>query len=167
MPKLRFQPVDPPFHIILVEPEIPPNTGNIARLCVGTGSVLHLCGPLGFSIEDSRVKRAGLDYWPFLKLHLHSNFDSFLNSFPNLSLVFFTSNTKRSYLEIDFKPGQGFVFGSETKGFKKEMLEPYKDELYAIPICEPLRNLNLANSVAIVLYEALKSIDAFKSIYIT
>jgi len=143
-------------HVVLVEPEIPPNTGNISRTCAVTGTELHLVEPLGFSIDDRQLKRAGLDYWPFLKLHIHENLHGFLQTVATENFWFLTAYGKRSYAEINYRPDDFLVFGKETAGLPKELLAAYPERTVRIPMGSELRSLNLSNSVAIVLYEALR-----------
>ncbi|MBS3983790.1 MAG: tRNA (uridine(34)/cytosine(34)/5-carboxymethylaminomethyluridine(34)-2'-O)-methyltransferase TrmL [Dethiobacter sp.] len=144
------------MHVVLVEPEIPPNTGNISRTCAVTGTALHLVGPLGFSIDDRQLKRAGLDYWQFLKLYIHEDLHQFLQTVATENFWFLTTHGKRSYAEINYQPSDFLVFGKETAGLPKELLAAYPERTVRIPMGPELRSLNLANSVAIVLYEALR-----------
>lgn len=146
--------------VVLFNPEIPPNTGNIARLCVATDSELHLIKPLGFSLSDRHLKRAGLDYWQYLKLFVHNSFSEFLSSV-NGELYFFSSKGEKNYTEIDFKDDDYLIFGAETSGFPSFVYQHYKDRLYKIPMFGLVRCLNLSNSVAIVLYEALRRLKGF------
>ena len=150
----------PPFHIVLVRPEIPQNTGSIARSVAATKTRLHLVGPLGFSLADRYLKRAGLDYWPFVDLRTYdewSNFDAIYRSEQASNFKYFSVRGARSYHEADYAPGDFLVFGSETKGLGAEFLSTRQPSTYRIPIFEPgVRSLNLSNAVAIVLYEALR-----------
>ncbi len=142
--------------IVLLEPEIPQNTGNIARTCAALGCKLHLIEPLGFSLEDKYLKRAGLDYWTLLEVDVHKNIDTFLNANPGGVLFFFSKKADRAYHEAAFA-GQCFlVFGKETLGLPDSLLETYRDACYRIPMREGARSLNLANSVAITAYEAFR-----------
>lgn len=146
------------MNIVLVEPEIPFNTGNIGRTCVATGTHLHLVGKLGFKIEDKEIRRSGLDYWPKLKYTRYETFEDFLRTVPDMGEVFFFSTKgAKTYWDIKFTPNSYLVFGSESKGFPKEFYEKYKDKLYSIPIKE-VRSLNLSASAAIVLYEGLRQL---------
>ena len=147
-----------PYHIVLVEPEIPPNTGNIARTCAATGTHLHLVEPLGFHIDDRTVKRAGLDYWPYVNLTVHSNFEQFLDTYKDATMYFVSTKGTRSYSDITYEEGTMFVFGRETKGLPREFLDANKERTIRIPMImkEELRSLNLANSANIVIYEALR-----------
>jgi tRNA (cytidine/uridine-2'-O-)-methyltransferase len=158
--KLRFTPLEQPFHVVLVEPEIPPNTGAVARTCVATASPLHLVGELGFSIDEQSVRRAGLDYWPLLELHRHVDFTAFRSARPEGSLHLFSANASQSYLEADMKPGDALVFGRESVGLPRALLEAHPDRIWAIPTSGGVRSLNLSNAVAIVLYEALRRAGA-------
>jgi len=147
-----------PFNIVLVAPEIPQNTGTIGRLAVSTDSVLHLIDPLGFSLEDKYLKRAGLDYWRFLDLHRHRDWESFVSSLaPEARLRFFSTHGERSYFDEEYLPGDYLVFGRESAGLPPEFYVRYRDDLRIIPMPgEHSRSLNLANAVSIVLYEALR-----------
>ncbi len=149
--------IDPPFHIVLVEPEIPPNTGSIARLCGATNSVLHLVRPLGFSTDDRYLKRAGLDYWKFVQIHYWDDLQSFLAAQDETRLNFFTTKTDRSYTTARFKPGDYLIFGKETRGLPEDLLQNYPECCYTLPMPNPnIRSLNLAMTAGIVLYEALR-----------
>lgn len=151
---------------MLVRPEIPQNTGSIARLVAATRTRLHLVGPLGFSLEDRYLKRAGLDYWPLVDLRTYEGWDEFVSLGDQQTtagagprLKYFSARAKRSYLEADYAPGDFLVFGSETKGLGEEFMRARSETSYRIPIFEPgVRSLNLANAVSIVLYEALRQI---------
>jgi len=148
------------LHIVLVEPEIPQNTGNIARTCAATGAVLHLVHPLGFSIADRYLKRAGLDYWDKVEVVEHDSLQSFLDAYPPKEHAMFFASTKAPacYADPDYTSyGEVFVlFGKETKGLPEELLMQYLDQTIRIPMRETLRSLNLSNSVAIVVYEILR-----------
>jgi tRNA (cytidine/uridine-2'-O-)-methyltransferase len=147
------------LHIVLVEPEIPPNTGSIARLCGATDSVLDLVHPLGFRYDDKHLKRAGLDYWPHVQIKHWDNLDTFLQAQDEGSLYFFTTKTSCCYTEACFKPGDRLVFGKETKGLPEDILKLYSDRCVTIPMSNPhIRSLNLAMAAGIVLYEALRQI---------
>ncbi len=163
--KLRFKKPESAFPIVLVAPEIPPNTGNAARLCAATGSSLHLVEPLGFSIEEKAVKRAGLDYWHLVDVHKHKNLNDCLN-FINAPVqpLLFTSRSFKSFTEAPYKPGTPLIFGRETKGLDIETLNEFPDRCYAIPTCGPVRSLNLSNAVAIIVYEALKKTGQFNEL---
>ncbi|GBE12495.1 tRNA (cytidine(34)-2'-O)-methyltransferase [bacterium BMS3Bbin14] len=148
-----------PFHIVLVEPEIPPNTGSIARLCGATDTVLDLVRPLGFSTDDKHLKRAGLDYWPYVDIRFWENLDAFLAAQDERRLRFFTTKVDRLYYEAQFRPGDYLIFGKETKGLPEEILALYRDRCYTVPMSNNhIRSLNLAMSAGIVLYEGLRQI---------
>jgi tRNA (cytidine/uridine-2'-O-)-methyltransferase len=145
------------INVALVEPEIPPNTGNIARLCAATGAPLHIIGATGFRMDDRSLKRAGLDYWSHVTLERHFDFESFESSNTKLRLVLLTTKAEKSYLDWNFEPDDCIVFGRETKGLPDELLEKYPGSCVRIPMPSGnVRSLNLATSVGIVLYEALR-----------
>jgi tRNA (cytidine/uridine-2'-O-)-methyltransferase len=184
--RLRAPPLAKPFHVVLVEPEIPPNTGNIARLCAATGSPLHLVGALGFRIDEHSVRRAGVDYWHLVEIRQHVDFAHFAHSFGQEGklhlfsalaaksyagadflhafgpgpLHLFSAQAKRSYLAADYAPGDALVFGKESVGLPEELLARYPDRLVAIPTMGAVRSLNLANAAGIALYEALRATGA-------
>jgi tRNA (cytidine/uridine-2'-O-)-methyltransferase len=144
------------FNVVLIEPEIPPNTGNIGRLCLATGSTLHLVKPLGFSIDDRELKRAGLDYWKEVDLRLWDSFADLERARePDASLFFLTTKSNRAYYDIGFRPGDFLVFGRETKGLSETLLAANAKHLLTIPM-QGTRSLNLATAVAIVLFEAVR-----------
>ena len=143
------------FHVVLVEPEIPPNTGNIGRLCVAAGATLHLVHPLGFQINDRELKRAGLDYWPHLKLREWPDWDAFAGALPASQRCFFlTTKSTRNYALQRFEPGDYLVFGRETRGLPASLLAAHPEQVLTIPMAPEARSLNLATAVGIVLYEA-------------
>jgi tRNA (cytidine/uridine-2'-O-)-methyltransferase len=145
------------FHVVLVEPEIPPNTGNIGRLCVAAGATLHLVHPLGFQINDRELKRAGLDYWPHLQLREWANWAAFAASLPSPRRCFFlTTKSTRSYTAQRFEPGDFLVFGRETRGLPDSLLASQAEQALTIPMAPEARSLNLATAVGIVLFEALR-----------
>ena len=144
------------FHIVIVEPEIPQNTGNIARTCAATGCELHLVRPLGFNISDKQVKRAGLDYWSLVTVHVHDSFEALLAEYPNARCFFFTTKAKKTYTEACYREGDFLVFGKETKGLPEELLVNNQDSCVRIPMIGESRSLNLSNSAAIAVYEALR-----------
>jgi len=145
------------FNIVLVTPQIPNNTGAIGRLCVNTGSSLHLIKPIGFDIDEKAVRRAGLDYWHKIDLHVWENIDDFMNAHPNRERFFFaTTKTDRPYFEMDFKEGDYLLFGSETSGIPAEILNAFPEQTMTIPMTKEGRSLNLAISSGIILYEAIK-----------
>lgn len=156
-PKLRCPALPTPFRIVLVEPEIPPNTGSVARTCAATSSPLHLVEPLGFRIDDRSLKRAGIDYWHLVQVHVHATFPAFLAAYPTTRLHLFTGAATRSYLEADFTPGDALVFGRESVGLSPEILAAHSERVWAIPTSGGVRSLNLSNAVAIVLFEALRA----------
>ena len=146
-----------PFHIVLNAPEIPQNTGTIGRLCVCTGAVLHLIDPLGFKIDDAHLRRAGLDYWPFLEWYRHADWNAFLQEAKPARLAFLTSKTTRSIFDYQAQPGDFLVFGNEQHGLPEEIHQRYADNLYTIPMPGPhARCHNLANAASIALYEVLR-----------
>ncbi len=148
------------LHIVLVEPEIPSNTGNIARTCALTGTVLHLVRPLGFSVDDKALKRAGLDYWNLVEIHYYDSFFEVLKKYPNGEFYYATTKAKNNYTENYYKDGSFFVFGKETKGLSKEILDGNFNKAIRIPMKSKIaRSLNLANSVNIILYEALRQLN--------
>jgi tRNA (cytidine/uridine-2'-O-)-methyltransferase len=152
------------FHIALVEPEIPPNTGNIARLCAATRTPLHIVGVTGFRLDDRAVKRAGLDYWPEVELHRHLDMNALYQALPDARFIYLTTKAERSYTNWRFAPNDCLVFGRETRGLPEELLRANWERCLKIPMLnQNVRSLNLATSVAIVLYEALRQIDAFTS----
>ncbi|MEJ7615516.1 MAG: tRNA (cytidine(34)-2'-O)-methyltransferase, partial [Pyrinomonadaceae bacterium] len=153
--------------VALVEPEIPPNTGNIARLCAATRTPLHIVGPAGFRLDDRAVRRAGLDYWPEVMLERHRDFAALRASLTlgdaRARFVFLTTKVKRSYLDWQFGEHDCLVFGSETRGLPEQLLSANQEHCLTIPILNPkVRSLNLATSVAIVLYEALRQTSGLK-----
>lgn len=147
------------FHIVLVEPEIPQNTGNIARTCAATGCKLHLVRPLGFEISDKYLKRAGLDYWQFVDVEIHDGLQEILNAFPAEKLHFFTTKAPRAYTEARFEEGDAFLFGKETRGLEEELLVEYPERCVRIPMIGETRSLNLSNAVAVAVYEGLRQND--------
>jgi tRNA (cytidine/uridine-2'-O-)-methyltransferase len=144
------------MHIVLVEPEIPGNTGNIARLCAATNSELHLVKPLGFSIEDKYLKRAGLDYWNLVKVHIHENFAEVIELYKGHNFYFNTTKADKHYSVIQYRADDFLVFGKETAGLPQDLLTEYKEYCIRIPMVDDARSLNLSNAAAIVVYEALR-----------
>lgn len=148
------------LNIVLVEPEIPQNTGNIARTCAAIGASLHLVKPLGFEISDKYLKRAGLDYWDKLKIYEHESLNDFLNKYPpeNNNMFFVTTKGKHCYSDMDYSKLDNIflLFGKETKGLPEDLLQKYLEKAIRIPMRKTLRSLNLSNSVAIVAYEVLR-----------
>ncbi|HEY8911137.1 MAG TPA: tRNA (cytidine(34)-2'-O)-methyltransferase [Desulfosporosinus sp.] len=147
------------LNIVLVEPEIPPNTGNVARLCAATGATLHLVKPLGFSIDDKQLKRAGLDYWHLLDIVMYENFEEFEEKNPEGIRYLATTKGGRVYSDISYEPEGFLIFGKETKGLAPEILERYSDTTLRLPMRAEARSLNLSNSVAVVVYEVLRQWD--------
>ncbi len=146
------------FHVVLYQPEIPANTGNIGRLCVGTNSMLHIIKPMRFFLTDKLVKRAGLDYWDKLSLKIHDSLDNFLTEFSNSNLYFCTTKTDRKFTELKYEKGDVFIFGPESRGIPKDILKKYHKQNITIPMSSKIRSINLSNSVAIVIYEAWRQI---------
>ncbi len=146
--------------MVLVEPEIPPNTGNIARLCAATASPLHLVGALGFRIDDKAVRRAGIDYWHLVDVRRHLDLVHFRNALPDARWVLLSASAEQSYLEANFQPGDALIFGRESVGLPDDLLARYPDSVFGIPTLGPVRSLNLANAASIVLYEALRQVGA-------
>lgn len=147
------------MHVVLVEPEIPSNTGNIARTCVCTGITLHLVKPLGFSTDDKYLKRAGLDYWNLLDLHYYDNIAQLFEKFPESRFFFVSTKARVRYTERTYGWGDFFVFGKETKGLPVDLIESNQERSIRIPMSKNQRSLNLSNSVSIVVYEALRQIN--------
>lgn len=148
-----------PLHVVLLEPEIPQNTGNISRTCAVTGSMLHLIGPLGFSIDEKQVRRAGLDYWDILDLRYYDSYNEFLENNPDAKIYYLTTKAKKRYSDIEYPKGDCFImFGKETAGIPEEILNQNRDNCIRIPMLnsERARSLNLSNSVSIVVYEILR-----------
>lgn len=154
---LPFTWPSPAYSVVLVEPEIPPNTGNIARLCAATGTPLHLVGHLGFHPHDRNLRRAGVDYWDEVNIHRHVSIDAYLETAIPPHFYLFSTRGERSHFEANFHPGDAFIFGKESAGLSDELLDKYPDNVLQIPMrIDKVRSLNLANSVSIVLYEALR-----------
>jgi tRNA (cytidine/uridine-2'-O-)-methyltransferase len=144
------------FNIVLFNPQIPPNTGNIGRLCVNAGAKLHIVKPIGFDISEKAVKRAGLDYWDKLDLQVWESTDEFLNGVDTSKCFFATTKTDRPYFDVEYKPGDYIIFGSETKGIDEDILNKFKNRCVTIPMTKEGRSLNLAVSCGIILYEAIR-----------
>lgn len=147
------------FHIVLVEPEIPANTGNISRTCAATGTHLHLVRPLGFDTDDKTLKRAGLDYWDSVKLEYHNSFSEVKEQYAGHRFFFATTKAAKRYTDYCFQDGDFFVFGKETKGLPMEILQAHPDHLMYIPMTDAVRSLNLSNAAAIILFEGLRQLD--------
>lgn len=150
------------MNIILHQPEMPANTGNIGRTCVATGSTLHLIEPLGFRLTSKDLKRAGMDYWDQLDVRRYMNFEEFLEKNPNAKIWMATTKAKHVYSEVEFGPDDFLMFGKESAGIPEEILVNYEETSIRIPMMNDIRSLNLANSVSIVLYEALRQ-NGFKN----
>lgn len=151
------------LHVALVEPEIPPNTGNVARLCAATRTPLHIVGAAGFRLDERAVRRAGLDYWPEVELNRHRDLEALSESLPLARFVYLTTKATVSYTDWSFAEGDCLVFGRETRGLPEEVLRANWERCITIPMPNPnVRSLNLATSVAIVLYEALRQTGALK-----
>lgn len=144
------------FNIVLYEPEIPQNTGNIARLCACCGARLFLVGKLGFSLSDKYLKRAGLDYWNSVEITQYSNLNNLMSDFPNSKFYYLTTKSKNVYTDFSYKDGDFFVFGPETRGLPEKLLKENEKSAVTIPMLDGQRSLNLSNSVAIVIYEAIR-----------
>ncbi|MCR3922746.1 MAG: tRNA (uridine(34)/cytosine(34)/5-carboxymethylaminomethyluridine(34)-2'-O)-methyltransferase TrmL [Firmicutes bacterium] len=144
------------MHVVLVEPQIPPNTGNISRTCAITNTTLHLVEPLGFSIDERHLKRAGLDYWQYLQLQTHANLDAFLSILTEQNFWLLSTKAQQSYADVSYQANDYLLFGKETAGLPAWLLDKYPKRCLRIPMGEEVRSLNLSNSVAIVLYEGLR-----------
>ncbi|MBE6693457.1 MAG: tRNA (uridine(34)/cytosine(34)/5-carboxymethylaminomethyluridine(34)-2'-O)-methyltransferase TrmL [Ruminococcaceae bacterium] len=146
----------PHINIVLCEPEIPQNTGNIARTCAATGASLHLIRPLGFTIDDRRMRRAGLDYWDKLDVHYYDGLDDFFSKNPSAEIYFFSTKAQNLYSEVEYGDNVFLMFGKETRGLPEDLLFSNPDRCVRIPMLDRLRSLNLSNSVAIAVYEVLR-----------
>jgi tRNA (cytidine/uridine-2'-O-)-methyltransferase len=147
------------MHIVLIEPEIPSNTGNIVRTCAATGTSLHLVGPLGFSLKDKYLKRAGLDYWDLAMVFQHDSFEDLRSKYPENRFYFTSKKGRRLYTDVKYSRDDFLVFGKETEGLPDSILDQNPDTTLKIPKLPEARSLNLSNAVAIVLYEALRQLD--------
>lgn len=148
------------LNIVLIEPEIPNNTGNIGRLSLASGATLHLVKPFGFELDDKRVKRAGLDYWQHIDLKIYDSVDAFFKEHLDKKMVFLSSHGEQKYWDIPHEENMFYVFGKESVGLPKEILKIQKDKLYKIPIFnQNIRSLNLANSVGVIIYDAIRSLS--------
>lgn len=152
------------MNIVLVEPEIPANTGNVARLCAVTGTTLHLVRPLGFSVDDKHLKRAGLDYWDMLDIYYYDSIYEVLAKYPNSPKFFLTSKATKSYTNVEYGEDALLIFGKETKGLSEDILEKFPDDCVRIPMVPGARCLNLSNSVAVVTYEALRQLGKLDNV---
>ena len=159
-PRLRVPAPAEPFHVVLVEPEIPQNTGAVARLCAATSSPLHLVGTLGFRIDEKSVRRAGVDYWHLVDVRRHLDLAHLAQALPPERWFLFSALATRSYLDATIRPGDALVFGRESRGLDVELLEKHADRVLGIPTSGAVRSLNLSNAVSVVLYEALRSTGA-------
>lgn len=146
------------LHVALIQPQIPPNTGNIARLCAATDSPLHLIAPLGFSLDAREVRRAGLDYWDKTDLWLHSDWYAFRDAISRDRCLYFSANAQRDYRRAPYRDRRVLVFGSETEGMPARILEKHPERCFRIPMSGEVRSLNLANAVSVVLYEGLRQL---------
>ncbi len=144
------------MNIVLLNPEIPYNTGNIGRSCVLTNTSLHLIKPIGFSLDEKQLKRAGLDYWQSIDLHLWDNLEELIKTYPDSNFYFATTKTKKNYSDVKYEKNDFIVFGPESRGVPEEILEANKENCITIPMIKMGRSLNLSNSAAIILYEALR-----------
>lgn len=173
-PRLRARPLERPLHVVLVEPEIPPNTGNIARLCAASASPLHLVGPLGFKIDEHSVRRAGVDYWHLVDVRRHLDFAHFVHAFAKEHegherpgrMFLFSAIAEKSYLDAKVQPGDALVFGKESVGLPEELLEQYEDSVIGIPTIGAVRSLNLANAAGIALWDALRQCGALDATFV-
>jgi len=157
---LPFRWPEPPLSIVLVEPEIPPNTGNVARLCAATGTRLHLVEPLGFRIDDAKLRRAGLDYWDSIRPEVHRDFAAYLAAARPPRFFLFSAGAGRSFLEARYAPGDALIFGRETRGLPGDLLAAHPDRTVGIPIRpEHVRSLNLSTACGIALFEALRQLQ--------
>ena len=145
------------YNIVLIEPEIPNNTGNIGRLSLATGSHLHLVKPLGFELNNTRLKRAGLDYWQHISITIYENIDDFFSKNKDANMVLLSSHGEQTHWDIEFEDSMFFIFGKESAGLPKELIKKHSSQLFKIPLySDKIRSLNLANAVGIVIYEGLK-----------
>lgn len=147
------------FKVVLYQPEIPSNTGNIGRICVGANLELHIIKPMRFLLNDKLVKRAGLDYWHKLNITIHDSLDDFLEKYPDINVFYCTTKTDKSYTKLEYKKGDAFIFGPESRGIPEDILFANKESNITIPMTSEIRSINLSNSVAIILFEALRQID--------
>ena len=147
------------FNIVLVEPEIPQNTGNIVRTCAATGCRLHLIKPLGFEVSDKYLKRAGLDYWHFVEISYYENIEALFVKFPQARYFFFTTKAKYTYSDVQYREGDFLVFGKETQGLPEPLLRDHYESCVRIPMIGEIRSLNLSNSVAVAVYEGWRQAD--------
>lgn len=147
------------FRIVLFQPEIPANTGNIGRLCLGANAELHIIKPMRFFINDKYLKRAGLDYWDKVKLYFHDSLEELIAQYPNQNIYYCTTKSDRGYHTFKYQQGDIFIFGPESRGIPEDILTEHSDYCITIPMHDEIRSINLCNSVAIILYEGLRQID--------
>ncbi|MDH4248103.1 MAG: tRNA (cytidine(34)-2'-O)-methyltransferase [Deltaproteobacteria bacterium] len=160
-PKRLYE--SPPVNVVLVEPRIPPNTGNVARLCAASACHLVLVGPMGFELSDAKLKRAGLDYWEYVSWEYHESLAAFLNTVPPSTLHLLSAKASTPYTRIPAAPGDFLVFGSETTGLGANVLKRFPDQCYTVPMAEPrVRSINLSAAVAIVVYDVLRRLRPFE-----
>lgn len=164
LPRLRAEPLPRPPRIVLVDPEIPQNTGNIARLAAALACPLHLVGQLGFRIDEKAVRRAGLDYWHLVEIHQHASLEEFAAAYPTSAFKLFSAVAPRSYLQAPFGPDDALLFGKESSGLPQALLDGHPDSTFAVPTIGGVRSLNLANTVAVVAYEAFRQLGAFADV---
>ena len=150
------------YHIVLVEPEIPQNAGNIARTCAATGTHLHMIRPLGFEVTDKYLKRAGLDYWHLVDISYYDSFEELQAKYPESRFFYFTTKGRHRHSDVAFQDGDFLVFGKETAGLPESLLARYPESCIRIPMIEDARSLNLSNAAAVVVYEALRQTEFFK-----
>ena len=161
LPRLRAEPLPRPPRIVLVDPEIPQNTGNIARLAAALACPLHLVGQLGFRLDEKAVRRAGLDYWHLVQIHQHSSLEAFAAAHPQSRFKLFSAVASQSHLQARFAPDDALVFGKESQGLPEALLDRHAAHAFAVPTIGGVRSLNLANAVAVVVYEAFRQLGAF------
>ncbi|MFA7056066.1 MAG: tRNA (cytidine(34)-2'-O)-methyltransferase [Candidatus Cloacimonadales bacterium] len=149
------------FKVVLYQPEIPSNTGNIGRICVGANLELHIIKPMRFLLNDKLVKRAGLDYWDKLNLTIHDSLEAFVAQYPKINIYYCTTKTERLYTNIKYQSGDAFVFGPESRGIPEDILFANQTKNITIPMSSEIRSINLSNSVAIILFEALRQVGFF------
>ena len=149
------------INIVLYQPEIPANSGNIARLSVAAACELHLIRPLGYLLSDRYLKRAGLDYWPHVKLNIYDGLDQLIEKYPGSRFFYFSTKAGRSYTQVHYKEGDFLVFGPESRGLPEEILKNYEENALTIPMFGPVRSINLSTAVGVVVYEALRQLRGF------
>jgi tRNA (cytidine/uridine-2'-O-)-methyltransferase len=149
------------LHVALIEPQIPPNTGNVARLCAATGVPLHLVEPLGFSLDDRELKRAGLDYWDAVELWVHPGWSAFREAIARERCLYFSAHGALSFWHAPYRPNSVLVFGNESEGLPERIRDKHPDQIFRIPMTDSVRSLNLATAVGIVVYEAIRQLQLF------